>query len=251
MAVKKKQDSGGDIPEWVVTYGDLMSLLLCFFILLAALSEIKDEDEFRKVLEKIQEALGFRGGLGVNDARDRANNSSVSLQEELAKRSADQLESQVHNESNVTGRHERVNVLQEGQLHAVGGSIPFEEAVDTLTPVAKDRIRTELAPKIRGQKFIVRIVGHAWGEGELRSGFDYDTLAFRRAQHVKDFLVRECGVDPMTLRVVSAGTSEPISLDASSVEIPPGNRRVQIWMTGLTVDQTHPDPNYAGAFGTP
>lgn len=248
---KRKPQSGAEVPEWVVTYGDLMSLLLCFFILLAAFSELKKEDKFREVLEQIQEALGFRGGLGVNDALERANNSSVSMQEELAKRSADKLESEVHNESNVVGRHQRVSIVEEGQLFAIGGSLPFEEAQAALAPAVLDQLRNDIAPKIKGQKFIVRVVGHAWGEGEMRSGFNHDELAYRRAQHVKDFLVRECGVDPMILRVGSAGTSEPISIDTSSVEAPPGNRRVQIWMTGLTVDQTHPDPNYAGAFGSP
>ena len=31
-------DDGGGVPEWVLTYGDMMSLLLCFFILLYSLS---------------------------------------------------------------------------------------------------------------------------------------------------------------------------------------------------------------------
>jgi chemotaxis protein MotB len=31
------------IPEWVVTFGDMMSLLLTFFILLVSISEIKEE----------------------------------------------------------------------------------------------------------------------------------------------------------------------------------------------------------------
>ncbi len=35
MAKKKAANNPG-IPEWVLTYGDLMSLLLCFFILLSA-----------------------------------------------------------------------------------------------------------------------------------------------------------------------------------------------------------------------
>ncbi len=247
MAVKKKKDSGGDIPEWVVTYGDLMSLLLCFFILLAAFSELKQEREFREVLEHIQEALGFRGGLGVNDNQTQANNSSVSIQEELARRSDDKMETNIHHESNVTGRHEKVTVISEGQLFAIGGTISFEEASDQLTENAKAELRSQIAPRLRGQQYIVRIVGHAWGDGELLSGFTHDELGYRRAQAVKDYLFRECGVEEMILRVETAGTSEPASLNVSSVEIPPGNRRVQVWMTGRTVEDSHPDPNYTRA----
>jgi len=244
---KKKKDSGGDIPEWVVTYGDLMSLLLCFFILLAAFSELKQEREFREVLEKIQEALGFRGGLGVNDNQTQANNSSVSIQEELARRSDNKMETNIHNESNVTGRHDKVTVIQEGQLFAIGGTLPFEEASEELSEHVKSQLRAQIAPRLRGQQYIVRIVGHAWGDGELLSGFDHDELGYRRAQAVKHFLVRECAIDPMILRIGTAGTTEPASLGTSSVEIPPGNRRVQVWMTGRTVEESHPDPNYTRA----
>lgn len=244
MAVKKKKASGNEVPEWVVTYGDLMSLLLCFFILLAAFSELKQEREFREVLEKIQEALGFRGGLGVNDSQTRANNSSVSIQEELARRSSNQMETNVHNESNVTGRHDRVTVIHDGQRFAIGGTLAFEEASDQLSEQVRSELRNQIAPRLRGQQYIVTIVGHAWGDGELLSGFDHDELSFRRADAVRDFLVRECAINPMILRVTSAGTTEPASLGASSVEIPPGNRRVQVWMTGRTIEDTHPDPNY-------
>ncbi|MEQ8769935.1 MAG: flagellar motor protein MotB [Phycisphaerales bacterium] len=244
---KRKKASGNEVPEWVVTYGDLMSLLLCFFILLAAFSELKQEREFREVLEKIQEALGFRGGLGVNDNQTQANNSSVSIQEELARRSDDKMETNVHNESNVTGRHDRVTVIQEGQLFAIGGSLSFEEASDELSEHAKAELRNQIAPRLRGQQYIVRIVGHAWGDGELLSGFDHDDLAYRRADAVRDFLVRECAVDEAILRVTSAGATEPATLGTSSVEIPPGNRRAQVWMTGLTVSDVHPDPNYTRA----
>ena len=47
----RNEDQGGGIPEWVVTFGDMMSLLLTFFIMLVSLSEIKEE------LEKIDELL--------------------------------------------------------------------------------------------------------------------------------------------------------------------------------------------------
>ena len=63
MAKRRKAEEPG-IPEWIVTYGDLMSLLLCFFILLAAFSELKQPREFREVIDKIKEALGFQGGMG-------------------------------------------------------------------------------------------------------------------------------------------------------------------------------------------
>ncbi|HID23354.1 MAG TPA: hypothetical protein EYP14_13280, partial [Planctomycetaceae bacterium] len=40
------EDSGG-VPEWVVTYGDMMSLLLTFFIMLVSLSEVVADKRYR------------------------------------------------------------------------------------------------------------------------------------------------------------------------------------------------------------
>ena len=47
MAVEQEDDGGG-IPEWVVTFGDMMSLLLTFFIMLVSLSEIKEEETYQQ-----------------------------------------------------------------------------------------------------------------------------------------------------------------------------------------------------------
>ncbi|RKY74681.1 hypothetical protein DRQ12_12980, partial [candidate division KSB1 bacterium] len=33
---KTSQDGEGGAPGWMVTYGDLMSLLLCFFVLIVS-----------------------------------------------------------------------------------------------------------------------------------------------------------------------------------------------------------------------
>ena len=50
-------DEGGGAPAWMVTYGDLMSLLLTFFVLLLSFSTVH-EDEFRKAMASLQGALG-------------------------------------------------------------------------------------------------------------------------------------------------------------------------------------------------
>lgn len=59
-------DSGGNgkgvkpptSPGWMVTYGDIMTLLLTFFVLLMSYSTIREE-EFRRALASFQEALGL------------------------------------------------------------------------------------------------------------------------------------------------------------------------------------------------
>ena len=55
----KRQRSGGLIPPWMVTYADLMSLLLCFFVLLLSFAEI-DLVRFKQLAGEMSEAFGVQ-----------------------------------------------------------------------------------------------------------------------------------------------------------------------------------------------
>ena len=242
---KKKEANDPGIPEWVLTYGDLMSLLLCFFILLAAFSELKQPREYIKVIESIKEAMGFRGGMGI-----QSNNQQqiAQLLKKLDQQSKQEHESQSRDESNnesLTGENPQTSVVHEGQRFAQGGSIPFAPGSSELSESAKNQLRTEVAPLIRGQRYVCVIVGHAWGFAD-KANASPDDLSYERARNVKEFLVRECAIDEVILRVEAAGVNEPQSITPGSVDQGGENRRVQVWMTGRTVDQTHPDPELTG-----
>jgi len=244
---KKKEAPKAEVPEWVVTFGDLMSLLLCFFVLLVSFSEMKKPKEYQKVIDSVNEAMGFKGGMGLAHLLEQADNSMVSNQEERARRDGNERSTNKNNDDNVQGRETLVNIVQEGARHAIGGSVMFEVGEFELSKRNQDMIRESVAPKIRGLNYICPIVGHAWGLEEKRSGLGFDELGYKRAQSVKDFLVRECGVDTSILRVETAGDTEPMSLSDGSGQAGGSNRRVQVYQTGRTVSQTHPDPNFTGA----
>src|SRR5690606_21337153 len=53
-------DAPPGVAEWVVTYGDMMSLLLTFFIMLVSMSEVKEDEKYRAVMEALQHYLGYR-----------------------------------------------------------------------------------------------------------------------------------------------------------------------------------------------
>lgn len=246
MGKKKKEAPKAEVPEWVVTFGDLMSLLLCFFVLLVSFSEIKKPREYKEVIDSIQEALGVKGGLGLAQLLESTDNSMVSFKDERAKRDDNKKSTDENTDPNVKGRETLVNIVQEGARHAIGGSIMFEAGSAELTAMAQDMIQESIAPKIRGLNYICPVVGHAWGIEEKRSGYGFDELAYKRALAVKNFLVRECGVDAAILRVESAADSEPMTLGDGSGQGAGTNRRVQVYQTGRTIDQVHPDPNYTG-----
>jgi len=246
---KKKDPPKAEVPEWVVTFGDLMSLLLCFFILLAAFSELKKPREYQKVLDSITEALGVEGGLGLAHIMDSTNNAMISHQPQRAKRDGDKRNTNENIDPSVAGRQEKSAVIQEGARHAVGGSVLFEPGSAELTAKHKEMLRNDVAPRISGLNYICPVVGHAWGVEDKRSGMSHAKLSFERANAVAEYLVRECGVKASILRVESAEDHEPFVISPGPGQDAGSNRRVQVYQSGRTVDQVHPDPNFTGAGG--
>jgi chemotaxis protein MotB len=62
MARKKKEEEVGGQAQWLATFSDLNNLLLCFFVMLFAMSTI-DGEKLRAVAEAIQTSMGiFDGG---------------------------------------------------------------------------------------------------------------------------------------------------------------------------------------------
>ena len=54
------------IPGWVMTFADLMSLLMCFFVLLLSFSEM-DARKFKRLAGELRNAFGVQTVVNVSD----------------------------------------------------------------------------------------------------------------------------------------------------------------------------------------
>lgn len=54
------------LPPWLATFADLMSLLMCFFVLLLSFAEI-DAIRFKKMAESMKDAFGVQREIPVNE----------------------------------------------------------------------------------------------------------------------------------------------------------------------------------------
>lgn len=59
-------DCPAGIPAWVLTFADLMSLLMCFFVLLLSFSEM-DALKFKRLAGSMAQAFGVQNELNVTD----------------------------------------------------------------------------------------------------------------------------------------------------------------------------------------
>jgi len=62
-APPEKQESAG-VPAWVMTFADLMTLLMCFFVLLLSFSEM-DVAKFKQLSGSMREAFGVQAEIEV------------------------------------------------------------------------------------------------------------------------------------------------------------------------------------------
>jgi len=71
---KKQEDKAPGAPAWMVTYSDMVTLLLTFFVMLLAMATFEDPGRVDAVIASLQKAFGVGG---YSPQRDRANQNSA------------------------------------------------------------------------------------------------------------------------------------------------------------------------------
>lgn len=242
---KKKKECPAGVPEWVVTYGDMMSLLLCFFILLAAFSELKKEHEYQRVITAVKEAFGYSGGVGVMPTDDPPLRSMIELLENISQRQMKESRVAQSPEQGIKGRKTRVKRVHDGLMFTMGGHVTFEAGSAELLDSAREAL-VPVADLLRGRNNKIAVRGHA-SRGELEGGSEFADLrdlSYYRAKAVADHLITELRIPQHRLVVDARGDTEPIALRKFSDQEQTDNRRVEVIMLEVMVEELHPDADY-------
>lgn len=245
MARRRKKQAAG-VPEWVVTYGDMMSLLLCFFILLAAFSELKKEHEYQRVITAVKEAFGYSGGVGVMPTDDPPLRSMIELLESMAQRNPKEAKVAESPVRGIEGKHTRVSKVREGLMFTIGGHMTFEPASAELKPEAKEELR-KIAQLLRGRRNKIAVRGHAATKLLPPDApfSDLLDLSYHRAKATARFLVDEGGLDEDVVVIEVRGDTEPLRNRAIGPKAQTINRRVEVIMTEVMVEDLNKDHDYA------
>ena len=228
MAVEEEPEPG--IPEWVVTFGDMMSLLLTFFIMLVSMSEMKQEEKFQAVAESLRQQFGHemaQAALTPGDFRPRSSSNEWNSSMGRAKKANTMNGGQVN--KSVTGEHERVQIVRPGEDSSVGGIVFFEEHVTELSEDNKRDLQ-RIIEQIAGKPQKIEVRGHA-SRRPLDHNSEYRDawqVANARARNTMEFLVEQ-GLDASRMRLGNAGAEEPL-YNGVDPELLRQNSRVQILM---------------------
>ncbi|HID95627.1 MAG TPA: flagellar motor protein MotB [Candidatus Latescibacteria bacterium] len=240
MKEKRGNDKGTDDSSgWTTTYGDLMTLLLTFFVLLFSFSVIE--------LTKFRKAMGsLKGALGVLKAEE----SMIKIGETPYPR--------MSSEEAMEMRKSVLDLKKYVRLEDYDKAIYIEETgkeliINISNPIMFDLGRADLKPEIRPlldkiaavieySKSNVKIEGHTDDLPIRTSRFPSNwELSTARAVNVLRYFVDKARIDPKRLSAVGYGQYHPL-FPNDSEEHRARNRRAVIRIEYTDTERRMPHP---------
>jgi chemotaxis protein MotB len=243
MALEEEEDSGGDIPEWVVTFGDMMSLLLTFFIMLVSLSEIKEEERYQAMVDSVRQQFGYNSASqSVSPGRSKPRNSKIAKLASLGRAKRKDTMKGGKKIPAPVGENDRVRIIRPGTVTTVGTVVFFVEGSDELTDAAKEALE-QLAPELRGKPQKIDVRGHASlkplaKDSPFKSPWD---LSYKRATNVMSFLVNDLAIEEQRVRISVGGSYEPWQTEPDPEKLRM-NARVEVFLLDEAIEEKQTAP---------
>jgi len=240
MAKKKEEcPDCPEIPIWLTTYGDMVTLLLTFFVMLFSLG--KDiPKEIQLVLSAFSDSLGFfEGGQTLEKGRlEEMGMNLETLPSQTTGRSLAKAKAQARTifQPEIQAKKVRVEENERGIVISLVGADYFEPGSAQLTPAIEEVLK-KASYLLKDLNRYTRIEGYAGSkEVEIESPFKQERrylnswdLASARSIQVTTFL-QNLGVEPSLMQVVSYGSYRPLEYegDLGTPESEAHNRRIDI-----------------------
>lgn len=258
------EDKGA--PRWVVTFGDLMSLLLCFFVLLLSFSEM-DRQKYKMVAGSMAQAFGLQRKVKGDGSPKGATMVSLSFEQDLVPQhkreeyiamksietSADEYsaveamkalgeELKKALEGKLKGLEDKVEIEVEGNqtIIRLQGGATFDSGRANIKPPLIPVLK-EIGLRLKGTGGDIIIAGHTDNVPIYGGRFDSNLkLSIGRAAEVAEFMIDIVKISPDRISTMGFGEYRP----AYSNDTEDGrekNRRVEVVLTAFPKNQIASD----------
>ncbi|MEZ4414278.1 MAG: flagellar motor protein MotB [Gemmatimonadota bacterium] len=247
-----EEESAGPPPEegapaWVMTFGDLMSLLLTFFILLFSMSSIEVE-KFKAVAASFREALGEEGTGVISEVPPPMTQEPAKPEEVYVDSGAGQVSAAMSDIANVLQQFvqendlsEQVDVSQDdaGVYLRIQDMALFRPGSSDIEAASVEIVQ-RLGLILQAIQVPLVVSGHT-DDIPIRSPIFHSNweLSAARAAGVARLLV-ETGHEPQSMTVEAYGEYRPIG-DNASPEGRAQNRRVELYYSRQSIEDTMRD----------
>lgn len=217
---KKSKPKQSGAPAWMATYGDMVTLLLCFFVLMLSYANM-DEMKFGAAAVSLQGALGVIGSSGSSTPTSHSINNSTGqnnvfdrlnqLQDAIVELEMEDVIEVEFNQNGTTLRLDDQILFSSGKANLKPAAL---EVFKTLTEILKSKTNDIL---VSGHTDNIPI-----NNDDFQSNWD---LSVARALSVVKALI-ELGISENALGAVGYGEFRPIESN-DTVEGRQKNRRVE------------------------
>ncbi|MCI6022108.1 MAG: flagellar motor protein MotB [Clostridia bacterium] len=256
--IKKREEKGGG-AAWMNTFSDLMNLLLCFFVMLFAMSD-PNQEKFQQLSASLASTFsifnagsvsmgdGVLIGSGASQLNELAiyynnmgMNSEGEITQEEIKDAAQQiqeagLQESEHMAENIEKQLEQNMLSDDVEVKATSKYVMLNLNSGILFDSGKSELKTEavtLLDKVSSILWeyndnMIAVEGHTDNNPIHNSKYPDNTmLSLYRAYSVFTYLTDQKGFDASTMLATGRGESVPIASNATA-EGRAQNRRVEI-----------------------
>lgn len=223
--------SKGSSENWLMTYGDLMTLLLVFFVLMYTLTPSISDSTFQAFIEYFKKTPGLfdANNIKKNDFESQLSDSTNF--EDLLEERAEywQALKDVLEEYNLSSEVD-IELSSSGVKITLSDSLTFESGSSELLPDAKI-ILDQVARKIDKNVAEIEVQGHT-DNVPINSASIHKTnwhLGAARAVSVVEFVQEKSDIDPKNFKASSFGEFKPIAQNETETGRR-RNRRVEIYL---------------------
>ncbi|HYF92828.1 MAG TPA: flagellar motor protein MotB [Symbiobacteriaceae bacterium] len=232
MSAKKKKGGGGHggagLERWLLTYSDMITLLLALFIMLYALSTV-DEAKYRAIAGALAKVFGGGNVIvstgGVGDGITIPSEVTPQLTPEGLAKTLEEIGKGLAADFSRDGRF-GVFLNERGLVISLAGNAFFDSGKADLRPEIVPLL-DDIAERLKGLPSDISLEGHTDTDpihtAEFPSNWE---LSYARANRVRQYLQSK-GVAESQMIVVGYGETRPL-FDNKTAEGKQKNRRVDV-----------------------
>ncbi|MDS1029864.1 flagellar motor protein MotB [Bacillota bacterium LX-D] len=242
MPRRKNEAEKDNSERWLLTYSDLITLLMVFFIVLYSMSNVNAQ-KFEAMAASLNAALN--GGTAVLDGGFISENPpaiGIEVEPNQPENAYNTVAEEIKKYLKEEGLEQKISVTQQerGLVVSIQDTVLFPKASAELTPQARKTIKQIGGILLKIPSYI-RVEGHtdnlAIHNDQFKSNWELSVL---RATSVVHILTEQTGLNPKLVSAIGYGEYRPVVPNNGERNYAK-NRRVDIVLLKTVYNRVEPD----------
>ncbi len=232
---RKRPDDEENTDRWLLTYADLITLLLAFFVVMYSMSQI-DNKKFGKVSDALNSIL--KGGTSVLKYQEEPTKNGFGL---LKLGKLRMVQQKIEEKFKQLGKNEalQTEITERGLVVHILESTLFDQGSAILKPRAME-VLDLIADLLQGRPNHIRVEGHTDDSPIQTPVYPSNwELSSARATTVVRYMADNYAIPPDRISALGYGMFRPVAPN-NSIENRARNRRVDVVILTMELTLTEP-----------